>query len=56
VSFAGATTVAVVNLEGKAGPIAARIKIASRVEGIAIAPGDRLTIAWPAVECRLVLA
>jgi spermidine/putrescine transport system ATP-binding protein len=56
VSFAGATTVAVVNLEGNAGPLSARVKIASRVDGVAIAPGDRLTIAWSALECRLVLA
>ncbi len=56
VSFAGATTVAVLNLDGKAGPVAARIKMASRVDRIAIVPGDRLTIAWPAGECRLVLA
>jgi spermidine/putrescine transport system ATP-binding protein len=56
VSFAGATTVAVVDLEGKTGPIAARLKIPSRVDGIAISPGERLTIAWPAGECRLVLA
>jgi spermidine/putrescine transport system ATP-binding protein len=56
VSFAGATTVAVVNLEGKSGPIAARLKIASRVDGVDLAPGDRLTISWPALECRLVLA
>jgi spermidine/putrescine transport system ATP-binding protein len=56
VSFAGATTVAVIDLEGKAGPVAARLKIPSRVDGIALAPGDRLTISWPALECRLVLA
>jgi spermidine/putrescine transport system ATP-binding protein len=56
VSFAGATTVAVVNLEGRDGAVSARIKIPSRVEGVALAAGEPLTIAWPAHECRLVLA
>ena len=56
VSFAGATTVAVIDLEGRAGPVAARLKIPSRVDGVALATGDHLTISWPALECRLVLA
>jgi spermidine/putrescine transport system ATP-binding protein len=56
VSFAGATTVALVNLEGRNGPVPARIKLASRVDGVALSPGGRVTIAWPAAECRLVLA
>jgi spermidine/putrescine transport system ATP-binding protein len=56
VSFAGATTVAVVDLEGAADPVSARIKIPSRVDGGTLAAGDRLAIAWPAGECRLVLA
>ncbi len=56
VSFAGATTVALVNLEGSSGPVPARIKLPSRVEGVALSPGQRITIAWPAAECRLVLA
>ena len=56
VSFAGATTVALVNLESSNGPVPARIKLASRVDGVALSPGGRVTIAWPAAECRLVLA
>src|SRR5579862_4781637 len=56
ISFAGATTVALINLEGSEGVIPARIKIASRVEGVALSPGERIAIAWPAAECRLVLA
>jgi ABC-type Fe3+/spermidine/putrescine transport system ATPase subunit len=56
ISFAGATTVALINLEGGEGVIPARIKIASRVEGIALTPGERIAIAWPTAECRLVLA
>jgi spermidine/putrescine transport system ATP-binding protein len=55
VTFAGATTVAVVDLDGRAGPVTARIKMPSRVGGAAIAPGDRLSIAWPAAACRVVL-
>jgi spermidine/putrescine transport system ATP-binding protein len=56
VSFAGATTVAVVNLDGKSGLVPARLKIPSRVDGGSLSPGNRLTISWPALECRLVLA
>jgi ABC-type Fe3+/spermidine/putrescine transport system ATPase subunit len=56
ISFAGATTVALINLEGGEGPVPARIKIASRVEGVALSPGERIAIAWPVAECRLVLA
>ena len=41
VSFAGATTVALVNLEGRNGPVPARIKLASRVDGVALSPGGR---------------
>jgi spermidine/putrescine transport system ATP-binding protein len=56
VSFGGATTVALLDLDGKDGPVAARVKLASRVGGPALAPGERVEIAWPAAACRLVLA
>ncbi len=56
ISFAGATTVALINLEGSEGVVPARIKIASRVEGVALSVEQRIAIAWPTAECRLVLA
>ncbi len=56
VSFAGATTVALVNLAGSSGSVPARIKLPSRVDGVALSAGQQITIAWPAAECRLVLA
>jgi len=56
VSFAGAATLAEIALEGSSGPVAARIRMASRVGGAAFAPGERVRLAWPVQECRLVLA
>jgi spermidine/putrescine transport system ATP-binding protein len=56
VSFGGATTVALLDLEGKGGPVAARLKLPSRVGGPALAAGEAVEIGWPAAACRLVLA
>ena len=56
ISFGGATTVALLDLDGKDGPVTARIKLPSRVGAPALAPGEPLEIAWPAAACRLVLA
>jgi hypothetical protein len=56
VSFGGATTVAEIELDGAAGPVAARIRMPSRVGGAAFAPGERVALAWPPDESRLVLA
>src|SRR5262249_30473995 len=56
ITFAGATTVAEIALDGSAGPVPARLRLASRVGGAAIAPGEQLAVAWPVEESRLVLA
>jgi spermidine/putrescine transport system ATP-binding protein len=56
ITFAGATTVAEIGLEGSDGPVPARLRLPSRVGGAAVAPGERLALAWPIEECRLVLA
>jgi len=56
VNFAGATTVALIDLAGKDGPVAARLKLPSRVGGPALAAGEPIEIGWPAAACRLVLA
>jgi spermidine/putrescine transport system ATP-binding protein len=56
VIFAGATTVAEIALQGRDGPVPARLRLASRVGGAVIAPGEELAVAWPAEESRLVLA
>ena len=56
VTFAGATTVAEIALTGNPGPVPARLRLASRVGGAAVTPGEVLSLAWPVDECRLVLA
>jgi spermidine/putrescine transport system ATP-binding protein len=56
VSFGGATTLALVNLAGSQGDVPARLKLASRVDGVALSPGQPIRLSWPAAECRLVLA
>jgi len=56
VTFAGATTVAEIALEGASGSVPARLRLASRVGGAAVTPGEKLSLAWPVDECRLVLA
>jgi len=56
VSFAGATTVTEATLSGPGGRTEVRVKTASRVDGAAVAPGDRVDLSWSAEECRLILA
>ena len=56
VSFGGATTMTEIRLDGAEGALGVRVKTASRVEGAALAPGERVRLAWSAAECRLVLA
>jgi spermidine/putrescine transport system ATP-binding protein len=56
VSFAGATTVTEVRVEGAGHPLALRVKTPSRVGGADMAPGDPVALAWGAGDCRLVLA
>jgi hypothetical protein len=56
VTFAGATTVAEIALAGNPDPVPARLRLASRVGGTAVMPGETLSLAWPVDECRLVLA
>ncbi len=55
-SFGGASTIAEVELDGRTGPVSARISMPSRVGGALIAPGERIALSWPVEECRLVLA
>ena len=56
VSFGGATTVTEIRLDGGDGALGVRVKTASRVEGAALAPGERVWLTWSAADCRLVLA
>ena len=48
------TTVAEIALEGAAASVPARLRLASRVGGAAVTPGEKLSLAWPVDECRLV--
>lgn len=59
VSFGGATTISEIKLGATAaggGPLGVKVKTPSRVEGATLAPGDQVSLAWGATECRLVLA
>jgi ABC-type Fe3+/spermidine/putrescine transport system ATPase subunit len=60
VNFAGAATMAEIALEAGAGPAPAavpvRLRLASRVAGAEFSPGERIRLAWPVAESRLVLA
>ena len=56
ISFAGATTVAEIAVGAGVERIMLRVKLPSLVDGIAMQPGDRVTLNWSAKECRLVLA
>ena len=56
VSFGGATTVTEVRIDGADHALGMRVMTPSRVEGAALAPGERVSLAWSAAECRLVLA
>ncbi len=56
VNFGGETTLASVAVgEGEATE-KIHVKLVSRVDGIAMKPGDHVTLDWRARECRLVLA
>jgi spermidine/putrescine transport system ATP-binding protein len=55
-SFGGASTIAEVELDGEKRPVTARISMPSRVNRALFAPGERVALAWPIEECRLVLA
>ncbi|WP_374378470.1 ABC transporter ATP-binding protein [Dongia sp.] len=54
ISFAGAHTLANI-AAGSGGATALRLRFPSRVEGIALKPGDVANLYWRAAECRLVL-
>ncbi len=56
IHFAGATTLAEIELDGREAPVTLRVRTPSRAGGAAFAPGERVALAWPAEECRLVLA
>ena len=56
ISFSGATTVVEIAVDAGAEKIMLSVKLPSRVDGIAIQRGDRVTLNWSAKECRLVLA
>lgn len=53
-SFAGAHTLANINV-GKTEPITLRLRLPSRVEGVAVAAGMNIILHWRAAESRLVL-
>nr|WP_298687773.1 ABC transporter ATP-binding protein [uncultured Dongia sp.] len=53
-SFAGAHTLANVAVDA-AEPLSLRLRLPSRVEGVAVTPGMIVDLYWRAVECRLVL-
>jgi spermidine/putrescine transport system ATP-binding protein len=55
VNFAGATTMAEIHLVDSPAPVTIRAKMASRIEGAMLAPGQTVSIAWSAAACRLVL-
>jgi len=56
VDFGGETTLARVVIGNGENETKIHVKLVSRVDGIAIKPGDRITLNWRARECRLVLA
>ncbi len=53
-SFAGAHTLANINV-GATEAVTLRLRLPSRIEGVALKPGDITDLHWRAAECRLVL-
>jgi spermidine/putrescine transport system ATP-binding protein len=57
VTFAGAATMAEIALQADGGSVLpVRLRLASRVAGAGLSPGERIRLSWPVDECRLVLA
>jgi len=55
-SFAGDTTIAVVFVGSGEARVKLHVKLPSSIDGIALNPGERVTLSWKVGECRLVLA
>jgi spermidine/putrescine transport system ATP-binding protein len=55
VNFGGAASVAVVEAAGPAGAVPLRVKLQSRIDGLPVAAGDKVRLAWQSGDCRLVL-
>ena len=53
-NFAGAHTLANIAV-GTADAVTLRLRLPSRIEGVALQPGMPVTVSWRAAECRLVL-
>ncbi len=54
VSFAGAATFADIEITAAGPRVSLRLRLPSRIDGVALSEGTALTLYWRAAECRLV--